>query len=458
MHHKHEWGGYRHSVGVGRKVIAFVATFALMGGFGSLLVVGPLAYAATGPASQATAQVANINLLNGTAAVDVPSSPTSATNDGTDSNAPVVGNPLLSALSGEHFLTAGALADEAEANSDGTSYGCAGLVSPNGGIQVGSKGDSCSATGTNTGGVTVNISTIPGIGSALSSIADVKVTLNSMVAFAHDTAGSTPTGLATLAGAKVSVKLLSGLLPTITVPLTLSGSPNENLLTAIVNSLTSFLSANPLDVALDPVISALSDSLKPILSLETNYQKTTPSGAFEVSALHIALLKDAGAVANLAEVTVGPNRTPVVTPAPVIAANGITPTSGPTTGGTTVTITGTDLGNASAVDFGAGNPATIVSDTATQVVVKDPAHAAGAVTVTVTTPGGTSNGKTFSYTAVTVPSVPMPVKLVTGPPIAPANHTDALPLGLSLSVLGITGLGYLVIDRKHKDQRSTRKP
>ncbi len=69
---------------------------------------------------------------------------------------------------------------------------------------------------------------------------------------------------------------------------------------------------------------------------------------------------------------------------------GISPTNGPVSGGTTVTIYGGGLLNPSAVDFGT-TPATIVSSTNGQVVVQSPAAAsAGAVDVTVTTAAGTS--------------------------------------------------------------------
>ena len=66
----------------------------------------------------------------------------------------------------------------------------------------------------------------------------------------------------------------------------------------------------------------------------------------------------------------------------------ISPGSGPAAGGTTVTITGTDLASATAVKFG-GVAATISSDTATQIVATSPAGT-GTVDVTVTTAGGTS--------------------------------------------------------------------
>ncbi|HEV3418157.1 MAG TPA: IPT/TIG domain-containing protein, partial [Pirellulales bacterium] len=65
----------------------------------------------------------------------------------------------------------------------------------------------------------------------------------------------------------------------------------------------------------------------------------------------------------------------------------VSPSVGPATG--TVTITGTDLDGATAVDFG-GVPAAIFSDTATQIVVTSPAGLVGTVDVTVTTPAGTS--------------------------------------------------------------------
>jgi hypothetical protein len=68
----------------------------------------------------------------------------------------------------------------------------------------------------------------------------------------------------------------------------------------------------------------------------------------------------------------------------------VSPTQGPLTGGTSVTITGTNLGNATAVDFG-GVPASIASDSATQIVAESPAENAGIVDVTVTTVWGTSN-------------------------------------------------------------------
>ncbi len=82
-------------------------------------------------------------------------------------------------------------------------------------------------------------------------------------------------------------------------------------------------------------------------------------------------------------------------PAPSVTS--VSPTSGPATGGTTVTITGMNLGTASTatVDFGAA-PAAIISDTGNQIVATSPAGNSGTVNVTVTTMGGGISAVTSS--------------------------------------------------------------
>ncbi|MGW9178792.1 IPT/TIG domain-containing protein [Agromyces sp. NPDC055658] len=81
-------------------------------------------------------------------------------------------------------------------------------------------------------------------------------------------------------------------------------------------------------------------------------------------------------------------------PAPVLTA--LAPDQGPVAGGTPVTITGTDLGDASEVTVdGVSVPFTQVSDT--EITFETPAHAAGEVDVVVTTAGGDSNALPFTY-------------------------------------------------------------
>ncbi|MFA4825482.1 MAG: IPT/TIG domain-containing protein [Methanoregula sp.] len=80
----------------------------------------------------------------------------------------------------------------------------------------------------------------------------------------------------------------------------------------------------------------------------------------------------------------------------------ISPASGPVSGGTVVTITGTNLIGTNAVTFD-GTPATASSAiNETSISATSPAHAAGAVSVVVTTPNGTATG---TYTYVIPPTV-----------------------------------------------------
>ncbi|MGW5129661.1 IPT/TIG domain-containing protein [Streptomyces sp. NPDC004069] len=112
------------------------------------------------------------------------------------------------------------------------------------------------------------------------------------------------------------------------------------------------------------------------------------------------------------------------------AVSGVTPSQGPVSGGTTVTLTGTNLSGATAVLFD-GSPATSLTVlSATRIVAVTPAHAAGAAAVTVTTPGGTSNPddpNAYFYYA------PVPSLTGVAPPAGPsAGGTTATLTGTGL--------------------------
>ncbi len=88
----------------------------------------------------------------------------------------------------------------------------------------------------------------------------------------------------------------------------------------------------------------------------------------------------------------------------------ISPSSGPTSGGTVVTITGSNLLGATAVDFGS-NAATSVTCSATSCSATSPPRSAGAVDVTVKTPEGTSAisaADRFDFAAAPVVSTTSP--------------------------------------------------
>ena len=93
--------------------------------------------------------------------------------------------------------------------------------------------------------------------------------------------------------------------------------------------------------------------------------------------------------------------------APTVTA--IQPTTGPTTGGTTVTLTGTDFTSDTSVSVDGSDPITpdSISDDGTELTFTTPEHAAGGVDVTVTTGAGTSGPVTFTYEdlAATVPTI-----------------------------------------------------
>ncbi len=118
---------------------------------------------------------------------------------------------------------------------------------------------------------------------------------------------------------------------------------------------------------------------------------------------------------------------------PVVTA--VSPDSGPTTGGTAVTVTGVDLADATAVDFG-GTAGTIISNSATSISVSSPTGGAGTVDVTVTTAGGTSATSAadqFTYAATPTVSAVSPSSgattggttvTVTGTGLADATAVD----------------------------------
>jgi hypothetical protein len=397
LHHR---GHSPHPHGLGarlRRPVAVLAVTALAVGTGAVVSVGSASGAS--PVSQATAQALNVNLLNVVQA-SASDPPTSASNDGTGSNTPVSVTPAVPALSGLTALDVGALAEEAEANQNGSSFSCAGVVQPGGTVQIGSGNANCTATGGTGGGVTLDLGSLPGVGSVLSAVADVTLNLNSLTAFASQNGSSAPTLHANFTGGTVTVTLLSGLLPVVTIPLTIGSGVDANLLTTIANA----ISGN--NILLGGVADVISGALSNVLDLQTNFQPAAVDGTSSVTALHVGLLGVAGASAStidLATAAVGPNVEPVPAVAtnnvPATATNKLSSTSGPITGGTTVTITGSGFTGATAVDFG-NTPATgFTVGSSTQITAISPAHTTGGVPVTVVGPAGTSNGETFTYCA-----------------------------------------------------------
>ncbi len=122
------------------------------------------------------------------------------------------------------------------------------------------------------------------------------------------------------------------------------------------------------------------------------------------------------------------------------AVTAVSPAAGPTAGGTVVTITGLRLGGALKVAFGS-TEATILENTETKIKATAPAHAAGAVHVTVTTVGGTSGefaADTYTYEAPAPPTptptpAPSPSPTPTPAPAPEGEGTAKAPLTAQVS-------------------------
>jgi len=178
------------------------------------------------------------------------------------------------------------------------------------------------------------------------------------------------------------------------------------------------------------VITPLADALTDVVSLQGNVQETA-GGVFTQRALRVGLLPTAAtpaAVVNLASAAVGPNAGPLAVP----TLTALAPDNGPTAGGTTVTVTGTDFTDDSTVSVDGSDPITpaSVSDDGTELTFVTPPHAAGAVDVTVTTPSGTSDPLTFTYNAAPVDA-----------PTATALDPDNGPVGGGTTVT-VTGTDF----------------
>jgi hypothetical protein len=125
----------------------------------------------------------------------------------------------------------------------------------------------------------------------------------------------------------------------------------------------------------------------------TTITATTPAGS--AGAVTVTVTNPGGPSTSLASAfTYSTALPPTVTR--------VYPNNGPTTGGTGVTITGTNFLSGATVMFGTAAATAVSVNSSTSIVATTPAGTAGVVTVTVTNPGGLSASLTnsFTYTAV----------------------------------------------------------
>jgi hypothetical protein len=131
---------------------------------------------------------------------------------------------------------------------------------------------------------------------------------------------------------------------------------------------------------------------------------------------------------------------------PVVS--GISPSSGPNGGGTSVTITGSSLTGVTAVSFGTAAATNVIVESDSAIVATAPAHADGTVDVTVTNPAGTSAvvaADQYAYAAA-APTVTS-VSPATGPPgggtevtITGTGFSDATEVSFGSTAAAAVGL------------------
>jgi hypothetical protein len=273
----------------------------------SLVLASTIPAYGAGLVSQATAQGLNANVAN-ILKLALSPTPTAATNDGTGSNAEVDASPIVSLPITEKLLQVGAVKEAAEANQDGSSYACAGTASPSALIQVGTPGMSCTVTDTGTGGVTLDLGQLPGLGTALLAAGgDIKIVIDAVTAHGYDSGSSAPTLTdlgANVAG--VTAQLGTGKIEVVQT----SNAPNTDLLGEVLGGLFPGSGLG----GLSTLGTTISNLLSPLVKLTTNFQtlngsgepEADGSGIYSTTGLHLALLGTVGTV-DLAKVTVGPN-------------------------------------------------------------------------------------------------------------------------------------------------------
>jgi hypothetical protein len=248
------------------------------------------------------------------------------------------------------------------------------------------------ADGQTTTGTTVDVNA-PG----LLSTGDVTATT---AASGVGTAAETVTSSASVANLNVS------LLSLLTAG-AVSSSCTSNALGSVgsisVTNLKVLGASIPVGDDIPPNFNVVDPALNGVATITLNKEtatNTVGTTSLTVDAIQIRLLGavNAGTVINVAQSSCGAAGPGINLP-PTIATNGVSPSSGPTAGGTMVTITGTGFGPGTSVTIG-GHAATNVTPNTngTSITAVTPAGAVGPADVTVTTPTGTAtDAGGFSY-------------------------------------------------------------
>ena len=150
----------------------------------------------------------------------------------------------------------------------------------------------------------------------------------------------------------------------------------------------------------------------------------TTASSTPVGQSNLTIKGTAGALSHQTGVTltvIAPG-TPTVT--------GVSPNNGPILGGTAITISGTNFVSGATATLGGTAATNVVVVNSTTITATTAAHSAGAVTVTVTNPGGQNGSLTNGYTYTSTSGGISFVQVSSGPStIQPANSSVSVTYG-----------------------------
>jgi hypothetical protein len=149
---------------------------------------------------------------------------------------------------------------------------------------------------------------------------------------------------------------------------------------------------------------------------------TTPASFTVVSDIKISCTAPPGSGSAGVTVTApgGLSNSVTYTYLPTPTISSLTPNQGPTAGGNSVTISGTNLSGATSVMFG-NHAAAVTANTSTQITVMAPAGAAAPVNVSVTASAGTITGPFYYY-------VPLPTITSVYPTVGPTGGGNTVTI------------------------------
>ena len=162
----------------------------------------------------------------------------------------------------------------------------------------------------------------------------------------------------------------------------------------------------------------------------TSITATTPAGTAGAATVTVTVSGQSGSLAS-GFTYIG---TPTVT--------SVSPNNGPTAGGTSVTITGTNFATGATVTFGSAAATNVVVVSSTSITATTPAGTAGAVTVTVTNLGSQSGSLASGYTYNAAVAIAYSQVAFSGPQSPTASVAVAYPAAQTAGDLNIVVVGW----------------